>query len=149
MVSRRGLALQYAMAQLNNYMITQTKLLVSTKSTSRKLSDYAHYSFNNMVENCIDCFGEEFRDRYQLFVDQLTDRKINDKELMVDDDILKNFIADCDETANRDYREGHIVDDDDTVAGGRWMDRLYRKLATAHPQYAVPEPVGMYDCLPK
>ena len=102
-----------------------------------------------MVENCIDCFGEEFRDRYQLFVDQLTNRKINDKQLMVDDDILKSFVQDCDEYACLDYREGHIVDDDDTVAGGRWLDKLYWKLAAAHPQYAVKQPQGMYDCLPK
>ena len=126
-------------------MNTQTKFKVSTKSTSRKLSDYAHYTFNNMVENSIDSFGEEFRDRYQDFVDQLTNRKINDKELMVDDDILKNFIADCDETANLDYREGHVEDDPDTVAGGRWLDKLYWKLAAAHPQYRVKETVSTWQ----
>tara|TARA_R110000772_G_scaffold73047_8_gene159106 strand:+ start:2046 stop:2405 length:360 start_codon:yes stop_codon:yes gene_type:complete len=118
----------------------KNKLQVSTKTTSRKLSDYAHTRFNEMVENSIDCFGEEFRDRYQAFVDQLTDRKINDKELMVDDDILKNFICDCDSRACLDYREGHCEDDPDAVAGGRWLDKLYWKLAAVHPQWKCNQP---------
>jgi len=125
--------------------IEKVQLGVSTKSRSKRFTEYFHTRINEMVENSIDSFGEEFRDRYQAFVDQLTDRKVNDKELMVDNDILKNFMCDCDSRACLDYREGHCEDDPDAVAGGRWIDKLYWKLVDAHPQYRVKETVSTWQ----
>ena len=128
--------------------IKKVQLGVSTKSTSKRFTGYFHTRINEMVENSIDSFGEEFRDRYQAFADQLTDAKVKHKELMVDDDILKCFIQDCDSRACLDYREGYLDDDpyaQDEIAGGKWIDRLYWKLVAVHPQYRVKETVSTWQ----
>ena len=114
----------------------KTKLNITTKGAG-DLSDYVHTAFNRFVEESVDSVDQDFLDRYQSLIDQLTDEKVNHIELMVDDDVLEKFIADLDERACLDYRENHVQDDEDLVRGGLWMNMIYHQIIVIHPQWAV------------
>lgn len=87
------------------------------------------------ISNFQECVGniepQDLQDRYLEFLEIFPVKK-ND---LVDKDVLEMFIADLDNRASIDYREGHWDDEPEIVAGGKRFDKRCRQLREIHREW--------------
>tara|TARA_R100000773_G_scaffold34938_1_gene29930 strand:+ start:630 stop:989 length:360 start_codon:yes stop_codon:yes gene_type:complete len=99
-------------------------------------SMYNYSEVSNFIE-CSDGIAcESDRKIYITFLDELLSGNIK-PSTMVDIDTMWTFYRDLDNRASIDYREGHWNDTPSIVRGGKYFDRLSRKMKQHIESYGI------------
>ena len=108
---------------------------ISFKVTGGKLEDYKFKEAANFIE-CADSISpESLRVDYINFLDAWMCGRIK-KSTLVEVELLNLFYGDLDNRASIDYREGHWDHDKEICAGGKYFDRVAKRLK-AHINKAI------------
>lgn len=90
-------------------------------------SDYNYSEIANFIECADGIEPETHKQEYIDFLDEVLSGNVK-PSTMVDIDIMWTFYLDLDNRASIDYREGHWNDEPKIVRGGKYFDRLARKM---------------------
>lgn len=95
-------------------------------------TDYCYSEISNFQECVGNIDPQDLQDRYLKFLETFRSVK---KNTLVEKDVLQMFIADLDNRAQIDYREGHWDEEPEIVAGGKRFDKRCRQLREIHREW--------------
>ena len=108
---------------------------ISFTVTGGKLEDYKYNEVANFIECADSIYPASLRVDYVNFLVAWMHGKIK-KSTLVEVELLNLFYGDLDNRASIDYREGHWDDDKEIYAGGKYFDRVAKRLK-AHINKAI------------